>query len=257
MRSFFLDTRMGAAFGAILFTTLVMIVWYLVVRYQLVNPIFVADPLAAITVLVENAREGVLWTSIGETSRRMIFGWAAASIVGIALGALIGSSRLAQELLLPTLEVFRPLPASAVIPVAILIFGLTDEMAVAVIMFGALWPVLLSTIHGFCHVPQQLREVGDMLEMGQVKYFFTISLPSALLDIMPGIRISLAISLILAVVTEMQASLGGVGHDIFIAQRTFRTAELYAGLLVIGLIGLTINQALLVVERRLFAWSEE
>lgn len=253
----FVNTRLGTIAASLAFTGLVLFAWYLLVHFRLVNPVFVADPLKAAQVLFDNAVSGALWESVGSTARRMILGWATASVVGIMLGALIGSSRLAQDLLLPTLEVFRPLPASAAIPVAILMLGLTDTMAVAVIAFGALWPVLLSTIHGFRNVPRELREVGSMLEMNPVKYFFGISLPSASLDIMPGVRISLAISLILAVVTEMQASLAGVGYDIFIAQRTYRTAELYAGLLVTGLIGLTINQMLLIAERRIFAWNEK
>lgn len=253
----FFNSKAGIVISSVAFTILVLVAWYLAVQFKVVNPVFVASPIAAFGTVFADAMDGSLWWVIYDTTRRMILGWALACIAGIVLGAMIGSSRLAQDLLQPTLEVFRPLPASAAIPVAILIFGLNDTMAVAVIAFGALWPVLLSTIHGFKNVPHELREVGGMLEMKPARYFFNISLPSASVDIMPGVRISLAISLILAVVTEMQASLPGVGQQIFMAQRTFRTAELYAGLIVIGLIGLVINQALLMTERRLFAWTEK
>jgi len=103
-------------------------------------------------------------------------------------------------------------------------------------------------------VPAGLREVAAVLEMGRWRAFWTVSLPSAFVDIFPGLRTGLALALILTVVTEMQASLQGVGYDIFMAQRSYRSADLYAALLVIGAIGFTINQVLLIGERRLFPW---
>ena len=86
-----------------------------------------------------------------------------ASIAGIALGALIGSSNAAREYIGPTLEFLRPLPASAVIPVAIAIFGLTPQMALGVIAFGSIWPVLLAAIHGFAAIEPRLIEVERIL----------------------------------------------------------------------------------------------
>ena len=109
------------------------------------------------------------------------------------------------------------------IPVAILFFGLTTKMSTFVIAFGSLWPVLLSAIHGFVKVPRELREVASTLEMSKLRYILTIATPSASVDIMAGLRISLSLALILTVVTEMQASLPGLGYEIFLAQRTFRT----------------------------------
>ena len=247
--------RMIRLLGTLAFTTVVVLLWYLVVKLGFVSKSFLADPVSTFNVLMRRLMNGTLIGSVASTAARMAAGWLAASLVGFLLGAWIGSSKLAQDLLMPTLEALRPLPASAAIPVAILLLGLTNAMSVAVIAFGSLWPVLLATIHGFRNVPVQLKEVGRMLEMSRLRYFFTISLPSASLDILPGIRIGLALSLILTVVTEMQASLGGVGHDIFMAQRSYRSADLYASLVVIGLIGLTLNSALLFVERRLFAWA--
>lgn len=247
--------RYGWLLGMVAFTAAFLLLWQLAVQFGIVNKLFVATPIASFGVVFNRLVNGDLLASVAATSGRMILGWLLASLVGILLGALIGSARLAQDLLMPTLEALRPLPASAIIPVAILLFGLNDSMSVAVVAFGSLWPVLLATIYGFRSVPPQLREVGDMLEMGKLRYFFTIALPSASLDILPGLKIGLGLSLILTVVTEMQASLGGVGYDIFMAQRSYRSADLYAGLITIGAIGFLINQVLLIVERRLFAWA--
>jgi sulfonate transport system permease protein len=100
-----------------------------------------------------------------------------------------------------------------------------------------------------------LREVAATLEMNKLRYIATIAFPSASIDIMAGLRISLALALILTVVTEMQASLPGLGYEIFLAQRTFRSADLYAGLITLGAFGYLVSQMLLFAERRLLWWK--
>jgi sulfonate transport system permease protein len=241
--------------AAIAFTLLVIALWQTVVQTGAANRLFVAAPANAFGVMVERAEAGSLWTTIGATAQRLAAGWLVAVVVAILLGAAIGNSQAAHEFLSPTLEFFRPLPASAVIPVAILFFGLSTTMSTFVIAFGSLWPVLLAAIHGYANVPRELREVAATLEMSRLRYIMVIATPSASVDIMAGLRISLALALILTVVTEMQASLPGLGYEIFMAQRTFRTAELYAGLMTLGLFGYLINQALLLAERRLMRWK--
>ncbi len=240
--------------ASIAFTFAVLLVWEMTARSGAVGRVFLPHASDTFAVIWGDLTSGSLWSSIISTTWRMLLGWLLAAGLGIGLGALIGMSRFAQNLLMPTLEAFRPLPASAAIPVAILIFGLNDGMAVAVVAFGAIWPILLGSIEGFRNIPRELHEVGAMYQMSTARFLTRIALPSASLDIMSGLRIALALALILAVVTEMQASLPGVGYDIFIAQRTFRSADLYANLIVIGLIGLAVSQCLVWIERRLFRW---
>jgi sulfonate transport system permease protein len=241
--------------AAIIFTLLVIALWQAAVDTGVANRLFVAAPANAFGVIVERAEAGSLWTTIGATAQRLGAGWMVAVAVAILLGAAIGNSQVAYQFLSPTLEFFRPLPASAVIPVAILFFGLTTTMSTFVIAFGSLWPVLLAAIHGYANVPRELREVASTLEMSRLRYILTIATPSASVDIMAGLRISLALALILTVVTEMQASLPGLGYEIFLAQRTFRSADLYAGLMTLGIFGFLISQALLLVEARLMRWK--
>ena len=155
---------------------------------------------------------------------------------------------MARDFLEPTLEFLRPLPASAIIPVAILFLGLSNEMSVSVIAFGAIWPVLLSSVYGFGSLQVRLREVSAALGFGRIEFLRKIAFPAALPDILSGVRVSLAICLILAVVTEMQASLPGLGRDIFFAQRNFRSADLYAGLIMLGALGFIVNYVLLLIE---------
>jgi sulfonate transport system permease protein len=248
--------RLAAASGlsAAAFALGLILAWQLLADLRVISPIFFPAPSRAITDLAARFSDGSIWPSIEATALRMLFGWALACLLGVSIGAAIGSSRATRDFLEPTLEFVRPLPASAIIPVAILFLGLTNEMSVAVIAFGAIWPTLLSSVYGFGSLQVRLREVSAALELGRVDFLRKVAFPAALPDILSGVRVSLAISLILAVVTEMQASLPGLGRDIFLAQRSFRSSELYAGLIMLGAIGFIANHALLLIERRLLRW---
>ena len=249
-----MSPRALRSLAALAFALALVLAWQVLAEMRVISPIFFPAPSRALGVLGARIADGSLWLSLAATVLRMIFGWLLACLAGIALGAAIASSRLARDLLEPTLEFLRPLPASAVIPVAILFLGLSNTMALAVIAFGAIWPVLLASVHGFSAVPEELRNVADVLGFGRGKYLRTVALPAAAPDILSGVRVSLAIALILAVVTEMQASLAGLGWDIFYAQRVYRSADLYAGLIVLGAVGFAANQLLQRLERRALPW---
>ncbi len=240
--------------GALLFAFGLLATWQVLSDLRVISPVFFPPPSRAVSELFSRLADGSAYPSIVSTCLRMLFGWVCASILGIVLGAMIGSSRIGREYLEPTLEFVRPLPASAIIPVAILFFGLTNQMSVAVIAFGAIWPVLLSSVYGFSSIQGRLQEVSAVLGLTRLEYLRKIAIPSAMPDILSGIRVSLAISLILAVVTEMQASLPGIGRDIFMAQRSFRSVDLYAGLILLGFIGFIANYALLAFEKRALRW---
>lgn len=235
---------------------LLIAVWQVLADMRLLSPVFFPAPSRAAISLGEKLADGTLWPPIAASLWRMLIGWLLASLLGIGLGALIGSFRSAREYLGPTLEFFRPLPASAIIPVAILFLGLTQQMSLAVIAFGAIWPVLLGSVYGFSNIKHRLAEVSAVLEMSKAEYFRHIALPSAMPDIISGARISLAIALILTVVVEMQASLPGLGQDIMQAQRRFRSADLYAGLIVLGIVGFAVSYILRALEARLLRWRD-
>ena len=164
----------------------------------------------------------------------MAYGWLAASIAGIAIGAIIGSSRTMRTYVAPSLEFLRPLPVSAIIPVAIAMLGLTQAMALFVIAFGAIWPIMLATIHGFAAVQPRLYEVARSLQMSRLAVIFKIALPSASPDILAGMRLSLTVALILSVVCEILAGLDGLGHWVLLSARAFRSADLFAGVILLA-----------------------
>ncbi len=229
-------------------------IWQMVANWRLVSPVFLPGPDRAWASLVRGFTGGDLGQKLAGTVSHMAYGWFAASVAGIALGALIGSSRTLRSYLAPTLEFLRPLPVSAIIPVAIAMFGLTEGMALFVIAFGAIWPTLLATIHGFAAVEPRLYEVARSLHMSRPAVIFKIALPSASPDILAGMRLSLTVALILSVVCEILAGLDGLGHWVLLSARAFRSADLFAGVILLGVIGYLTALAMTLVENRLLKW---
>jgi sulfonate transport system permease protein len=229
-------------------------VWQVVANHKWVSPVFLPGPDRAWAALVHGMVASNLAAKLAGTIEHMLEGWLVASIAGIALGAMIGSSRFMRAYVGPTLEFLRPLPASAVIPLAIAIFGFTPAMALGVIAFGAIWPMLLSTVHGFAAVEPRLYEVGRALHLSRWQVIFKIALPSAMPDILSGLRLGLTVALILAVVCEMIAGLDGLGQWVLLAARTFHSPDLFAGVILLGALGFAGALALNALERKLLIW---
>lgn len=248
------QSRFQERVAALGFALALVGLWQLLASMQWISPLFFPSPGRTLTALWQQAVDGRLWDPLLATVERMAWGWLLASVLGVMLGALIAGSVLAHRMLHPLLEFTRPLPASAIIPVAILAFGLSSTMSLAVIAFGSIWPVLLASVQGFSSVDERLREVSAVMRMPTWSRFVKIDLPSALPGILAGARVGLAVALILAVVTEMQASLTGVGQNILMAQRSFKTPDLYAGVVLLAVIGFVTSAVIQAVENHVLRW---
>lgn len=240
---------MKRVFLALIVPAIALLAWQYAATSSLISAAYFPAPTRTLSALFDSAAAGQLWKPFGATASRMVQGWAVACITGVGLGALIGSSKIAEAYLSPLLEFLRPFPASAIIPAAILVFGLSQAMAIWVIAFGSLWPTLIAALHGFANISPRLKEVAQTLEMPKTTYLRKIAIPAALPDTLTGVRISLSIALILAIVVEMQAAQPGLGQNILLAQRMFRSPELYAGIIVLGIFGVAISVMLDWLER--------
>ena len=234
--------------GSVLVAAAFVVSWQFVADHRWVSPVFLPGPDRAWGALVRGLSRGVLTANLLGTVQRMILGWLIASFVGIAIGAAIGTSRRLRIYLGPLLEFLRPLPASATIPVAIAVLGLSDRMVLAVVAFGSLWPVLLATVHGFATVEPRLYEVARVLQLSRSATVLRIALPSAAPDILVGMRLGLTVALILSVVCEMLAAREGLGNWILLAARSFRAPDLYAGVILLGAVGYASSVLLASVE---------
>jgi ABC-type nitrate/sulfonate/bicarbonate transport system permease component len=246
--------RVGWYLASFMVGAAVIAGWQVASDLRLVSPVFLPGPDRAWDALVRGFGDGELPTRFAHTVERMICGWLLASIAGIAIGSAIGISRTASAYLTPMLEFIRPLPAAALVPLAIAVLGLSEAMVLTVIAFGALWPVLLATIHGFATIEPRLIEVARLLGLGRWQFIGKVALPNAVADIVAGMRISLTIALILTVLGEMLGSRDGLGLWILQSARSFRSADLFAGVMVFGIIGYVTGQVMSVLEARVLRW---
>jgi sulfonate transport system permease protein len=247
-------TRSMARLDALMLPAAMLAFWWAVTEAELISRIYLPSPASVAEALYDNVVSSQLTRPVVDTAWRMLIGWFLASIIGIALGAAIALNPTARAVLGPTLELMRPLPASAIIPVAVLALGLTNKMVIFVIAFGSLWPVLLSTMTGFRGIEPRLREVAAALELSRSEYLWKIAFRSAAPDIIAGLRLGLTLALILCIVAEMISLTGGIGSEILLASRSFRSADLYAGIAVIGAMGFLLNRGIIAVENRLLRW---
>ena len=257
------DNRIGLyRFGSLGVLLALVALWWVASNAGWVSRVFLPTPQATFASLLEGLNLSGSGNGNGEllgftraTVGRMIEGWLLASLFGVLLGAAIGVSPSVRAWVQPTLEFIRPLPASALLPLAISIFGLNPGMVLFVVAFGAMWPVLLATAHGFAAVEPRLSEVARCLQMSRAAYIWKMGLPNAMPDILAGMRLALTIALIVAVVGEMIASQSGLGQAILLAARAFRASDLFAGIVLLGLIGFASNALLAFAERRLLRWQ--
>jgi len=232
----------------------VILGWGWVSASNLVSRAFLPSPERTWAALLRGLDCGTMRGDLLATVERMFLDWLLASAAGVVLGAAISISATARTLIEPTLEFLRPLPASALIPVGIAFFGLTQAMVLGVICFGTLWPMLLATVQGFGGVEPWLREVAQLLHLGRWDVTWKIALPNALPEILAGMHLGLTIALILSKVGEMLAGHQGLGLSVLLAARAFRAPELFAGVVMLGVIGLVNNALLTGLEHRLLRW---
>jgi ABC-type nitrate/sulfonate/bicarbonate transport system permease component len=197
---------------------------------------------------------GELLKELAPSLWRMGAGYTIGVSLGILVGLLMGASRLVYYVLEPLTEVLRPIPSPAYVPIAILFLGIDDEMKIFMIAFSTFFPVLLNTYSGVRSVdPVQLQTARTFGVKGS-KLLWQIILPSAAPYIFTGMRVSLAIALIVMVIAEMVAASNGIGYFVLAAQRGFQIREMFAGVVTLAAIGYALNRIFLAIENRVLAW---
>jgi ABC-type nitrate/sulfonate/bicarbonate transport system permease component len=199
--------------------------------------------------------DGSLWGPLGSTLYLLFTAYLLGSLLAISLGLLMGRFQPLHDLFEPLIEVLRPLPKPALLPPLILFLGLGDAMKLTVVGLGVFFPVLINTIQGVRGTNPLQLDVARTFGHSRASALFTVVLPSALPMIFAGLRVSLGLGLILVVIAEMLAGTGGVGYLIIDMQRSFQVARMYAWILILALLGFTLNQLFLRLERRAIPWA--
>jgi ABC-type nitrate/sulfonate/bicarbonate transport system permease component len=185
---------------------------------------------------------------------RLLGGWALAVLIGVPLGILIGRSRNLWDLVNPALQFLRAIPGPALIPIFIILLGTESTMRVTLIAFGSVWPILLNTIEGTRTVDPVQLDTVQAFRIPRHARLWRIVLPAALPKIFAGMRVSLALAIILMVVSELVASTNGIGYRIQNAQIMFLLTDMWCGIVLLALIGYTLNWLFLKFEGRVLGW---
>lgn len=233
----------------------ILLLWAAVSSGGLVSRAFLPTPGATFDALRKGLAQGDLLQQTGFTARRMLEGWLLASLIGVAIGVSIGLSQAVRSFVEPTLEFLRPLPPSATVPLAISLFGLGQGMVLFVVVFGSIWPPLLSTVQGISLVDPRLQEVSRCIGLSRPAFISKIVLPASAPGIVAGMRLSLSIALILAVLGEMITAQNGLGSDILHSARSFNAARTYAAIGLLSAIGVVSNAVLLAFESYFLSWN--
>ena len=202
--------------------------------------------------LTENVAEDIVPSLI-----RLLGGWAIAAVVGVTIGVALGRSRLLVDFVGPLLHFLRAVPPPALLPVFIVILGLSSTMQLGVIVFGVIWPILLNAIDGARSVQPTQVETVRAFRISRPRWLLFVVLPAAAPKIFAGLRISLSLALILMVISELVGTTDGLGRALEDAKGDFSIPDMWAVIALLGILGYVLNAALLAIEHVVLRWHRE
>lgn len=246
---------------AVLFPGVVLIIWHFATygqKFTLIPPpsdVAVALWDLAFGGINDDAYSRTLHIHLLSSLSRVYGGFAIALAVALPLGLLIGRIALVRQLLDPTLQVLRPIPVTAWLPLAMIMFGLGPRSAFFLVCLGAFYPILINTIFGVRTVDARLFEAASMLGCTGTAQFFRVVLPASLPAIFTGLRLGLGFAWVVIVVGEMTGVQTGLGAIIMEARQLSRTEIVICGMIVIGVAGFISDRLVMLIGKRLLRWS--
>ena len=229
---------------------LLVALWEIGARAGTLPPDTMSQPSMIVAAGWEALSDGTLLIATVQTFQTALLGLALGAFIGIVIGSLIGVSPALEAIIGPTLDTIRPVPAVALIPLALLIYGFGVRMEMLVITFACIWPILIVTVSAVRGIEPRLLEVARVLELPADKRMLRIILPAAMARIAVGIRVSAGVALVVAVTVGIVLNPQGLGYGMIIAAQSLRPDLMWAELLWVGLAGWAFNTLLLTIDRR-------
>lgn len=232
----------------------VLVLWELLVRAGVLDYRFFPSPTAVIETLIRLTASGEMPADIAISLQRVLLGFSLGTLLGLILGLATGWSKVVETIVEPLIAVFYPIPKLALLPLILILFGIGETSKVAIVAIAVFFTVVISTAAAVRGIEPVLLDAAHNYGARGGRLFTRIILPAAMPEIFTGIRLGMGISLIVIVAAEFVASNQGLGHRIWLSWGTLSTRDMYAGLVVIGVIGLCSTLALNWVGRRLMPW---
>ena len=231
-----------------------LVLWQIAVTAEVYPPVLLPAPLKVAAAFVNWGP--TIAANAAASMLRVVIGVGLAFAVAVPAGLLIGRYELLDRLTDWSIQTFRSIPPISLIPLAMLFFGIGDTPAIVLIFLSALWPLLLNTIFGVRGIERTLLKVAVSARASEMLILRDIILPAATPAILTGLRLAIGGGWLTVVTAEMIAVKSGLGYMILNAQMTFRTELIFAGIIVIGAIGLLADQAVRLLRARVCRWQE-
>ena len=227
----------------------------LVVVLALFNPIFLPGPWLVVGSLVELAAKGQLWIHVVATLERVAVGFATGAGLGVVLGLAAGQLRLVRDVVEPVVEMLRPIPPLAVLPLFIVWVGIGEPSKVGFITYATFFPIFLTTVTGVRQIDPLLLRAARSLGARGPRLFLRVILPAALPDILTGLRLGVALAFFVIVISEFIGAEHGLGYLINDGRNFFLVPQMLGAAVVLGLLGYAGNGLVRLLERRLTRWQ--
>jgi ABC-type nitrate/sulfonate/bicarbonate transport system permease component len=227
----------------------------LVVVLELFNPIFLPGPWLVAGSLVELASKGQLGGHVVATLERVVIGFSTGAALGVGLGLAAGQLRPVRDLVEPVVELVRPIPPLAVLPLFIVWVGIGEPSKVGFITYATFFPIFLTTVTGVRQIDPLLLRAARSLGARGVRLFARVILPAALPDILTGLRLGVALAFFVIVISEFIGAEHGLGYLINDGRNFFLVPQMLGAAVVLGLLGYAGNGLVRLLERRLTRWQ--
>ncbi|MDP2726184.1 MAG: ABC transporter permease [Dehalococcoidia bacterium] len=231
----------------------IFVAWEIVGR--LVSPVFLSYPSAVAAAFVKLLLSGDLLEALAASGKALVIGFALGAVAGLALGMLMGRLRLAEYAIDTYVSALYATPTIAYLPLIILWMGLTEQTRVAIVFLAALFPVAINTQVGARDISQSLMDVGQAFAANKRQQFTKIIMWATLPYMATGLRLALGRAISAVIVAEFLIHYGGLGYLIQIFAGTFRTAELFAPIIVLMAMGIVLSWSLRYLEDKLAPWK--
>ncbi|WP_406636859.1 ABC transporter permease [Pseudarthrobacter quantipunctorum] len=231
-----------------------LVTWELIPRLGLIDERFLPPASEVIAALVVDLGLTAFWVAVGETMKAWFLGLLMAVAAAVLLGFIIGSSDFLRKATNSTIEFLRPIPSVALIPLAVLLFGVKIESSLLLIVYASFWQVLIQVLYGVADVDMVANNTAKTYGLGRMARIRYVVFPTALPYLMTGVRLAAAVALVLAITAELVIGSPGLGREIALAQSGGAISGMYALVLATGLIGVLINMLMRQIEKRILGW---
>lgn len=234
-----------------------LIIFELIGRSGLIDPFFFPAPSAMLKCLWEMTVSGEIFPHLGISIVRAVCGYLIAAILGLSIGLLVAWSRVCEIIMDPLIELIRPISTFALVPIMFVWFGIGNGSKTAIIVKACFFPIVLNTIAGIKGVDSRLIQAARSLGARGRQIWTMVLIPSALPMIITGMRVSTAMSMLAIVGVEMLAADSGIGFFVIDAQRVFATERMFAGIIVISLMGFGLDRIARWVQKKVLSWHAD